>query len=204
MGFLSPTSALTRYRVEGRIPGPVLEAVREGLTAHRIDDIDNGAEQKSFGWTRIDHPFQPQFDDSSFAIGDMFVFALRIDKKSIPPKVVKKHLNLELARRKLESGRDFLSRSEKQMAKEHVLNVLSLRIPAVPNVFDVVWHHDAGELWCFSTQKAANDTLETLFTRSFKLTLIRLFPYTLAELRAGLSSTQRDVLEKLTPTHFAE
>ncbi len=204
MGFLSSTSALIRYRVEGRLPGPVLENVRKGLADNSIDEIDNNSEEKAFGWTRFNDPFRPAFEDSDFSIAEMFVFSMRVDKKSIPPKVVQKHLALEVARRKLESGRDFLSRSEKQMAKEQVLNVLSLRIPAVPNVFDVVWHHDEGKLWFFSTQKAANEALETLFTRSFKLNLIRLFPYTLAELEAGLSDAQRDVLQKLTPTHFGE
>ena len=204
MGFLSSTSALTRYRVEGRLDGPVLELVREGLSTNSIDEIDNEAAEKAVGWTRIDDPFRPVFEDSCFSIAEMFVFALRIDKKSIPPKVVRKQVAMETARRKLETGRDFLSRSEKKMLKEHVMNVLSLRIPAIPNVYDVIWHHGDGELWFFSTQKAANEALETLFTRSFKLTLIRLFPYTLAELGADLSHAERDVLEKLSPTLFSE
>ena len=141
---------------------------------------------------------------ANFLFAEMFVFALRINKKSIPPKVVRKQIAVETARRKLDTGRDFLSRNEKKMIKEHVMNVLSLRIPAIPNIYDVLWHHVDGELWFFSNQKAANEALETLFTHSFKLTLIRLFPYTLAELGADLSHAERDVLDKLSPTLFSE
>jgi hypothetical protein len=51
--------------------------------------------------------------------------------------------------------------------------------------------------------KAANEALETLFTRSFKLRLIRLFPYT-AGLQAGLSGPGKDSLDQLKPTLFME
>ena len=204
MGFLSPTAAVSRYRVEGRIDGPLIERVREGLTRYGIDEIDNAEPEKSVGWTRFEEPFHPDFGDSGFAVGDLFVFSLRIDKKAIPPKVVKKQLAMEIARRKLESGRDFLSRSEKKTIRDHVLNVLSLRIPATPNVYDLLWRYDEGEVWFFSTQKGANEELESLFARSFDLTLVRLFPYTLAELGCDLSHAERDALGGLTPSSFAE
>ncbi len=204
MGFFSSSVAISRFRVEGDPQGPLREVVREGLKKNAIDEIDNQSDDKALGWTRIDRPFEPGFEDESFAIGDFFLFALRIDKKSIPSKVIKKHLATEMARRKQESGRDFLSRSEKQMVKEHVLNVLSLRIPATPNVYDILWRYGENELWLFSTQKAANEELETLFSKSFHLSLIRLFPYTMAEFDSTLSGAQRDVLNKLTPCSFTE
>jgi DNA recombination-dependent growth factor C len=204
MGFFSTSAAISRFRVEGEPRGPLREVVREGLVKNAIDEIDNQAADKTVGWTRLETPFEPNFDDEGFAIADFFLFALRIDKKSIPPKVIKKHLAAEMARRKRDTGRDFLSRSEKQMVKEHVLNVLSLRIPATPNVYDILWRYNENELWLFSTQKAANEELESLFAKSFHLSLIRLFPYTLAEFDTALTDAQRDVLNKLTPCPFAE
>jgi hypothetical protein len=44
--------------------------------------------------------------------------------------------------------------------------------------------------------------LETLFRRSFNLGLIRIFPYTAADLLSGLSDSERDVLIGLSPTQF--
>lgn len=204
MGFFSSTVSVSRYRVEGSIETEVIERVREGLTRHAIDDIDNAAEERAVGWTCIDQPFTPGFEDSRFIIGDFFLFSLRIDKKTIPSKVVKKQLAVETARRLQETGRDFLSRTEKRQLKDHVLNVLSLRIPPTPNVYDVYWHYEDRELWFFSTQKAANEELESLFAQSFDLTLVRLFPYTLAELGCDLSHAERDALATLTPSRFSE
>jgi len=54
-------------------------------------------------------------------------------------------------------------------------------------------------LWFFSNLKAANEELETLFSESFKLSLIRMFPYTAAELDADLTDSERDRLNQISP-----
>ncbi|MEJ2640969.1 MAG: recombination-associated protein RdgC [Desulfosarcinaceae bacterium] len=204
MGLLSRSLSLTRYRVEKKIAAPVIEHVTKGLKKYAITEIDNEADEQAVGWTCFDAPYAPDFDRSNYIIGTYFVFSLRIDKKAIPAKVVKKHYALEMQKRLNESGRDFLSRSEKKMIREHVLNVLNIRIPATPNVYDLLWDYEAGNLLFFNNQKGANEALETLFRQSFGLTLLRLFPYTMGELTAGLSEAQRDVLGTLTPASLAK
>jgi len=203
MGLLSPSVSITQYRVEGQLPSPINDHVTEALKKNTISDIDNDASEQTIGWTAFDDPFQPDFEGSRFVIDTAWVFSLRIDKKSIPAKVLKKHYNMEMAKRLAESGRDYLSKSEKQQIKDHVLTVLSTRIPATPNVYDILWKYEAGRLWFFTNLKAANEALETLFTRSFKLRLVRLFPYT-AGLDAGLSGPEKDALDQLKPTLFVE
>ncbi|MGD9877543.1 recombination-associated protein RdgC [Desulfococcus sp.] len=204
MGILSSTVSITRYRVDGKIEAPVLENITRGLAGNAITEIDDEASEKSVGWTALENPFRPDFSGSSFVIGAYLVFSLRIDKKTIPAKIVKKHYQIALARRMTDTGRDHLTKSEKQEIKEGVVQGLSMRIPATPNVFDVLWNIEGQSLWFYSTQKAANEELETLFAKSFKCNLIRLFPYTVAELTAGLSDVERDALATLTPTRFAE
>ena len=204
MGILSSTVSLTRYRVDGKIEEPVLETIARALAGNAITEIDDEASEKSVGWTSLESPFQPNFSGSSFVIGPYLVFSLRIDKKTIPAKIVKKHYQVETARRLAETGRDHLARSEKQEIKERVVQMLGMRIPATPNVYDVLWNIEEASLWIYSTQKAANEELETLFAKSFKCNLIRLFPYTIAELTAGLSDMERDALATLSPTRFTE
>ena len=202
MSILSGSVSITRYKVLGKIKAPITENIAEGLIKHTIGEIDNQISDKAVGWTSFDKPFQPNFAGSSFVYGSYFIFALRIDKKNITPKVLKKHFTLEAAKRMAENGREYLSKTEKKLVKDHVINSLNLRMPATPNVYDVVWNHEDGLICFFSNLKAANEELETLFAKSFNLSLIRLFPYTAAEMTSGLSDTQRDVLQKLTPTQF--
>ena len=202
MSILSGSVSITRYNVLGKIEAPITENIANGLIANTIAEIDNQISDKAIGWTSFDKPFQPNFEGSSFVYGSYFVFSLRIDKKNITPKVLKKHYMIEAANRMAENGREYLSKTEKKLVKDHVFNRLSLRIPATPNVYDLIWNNEDSFVWFFSNLKAANEELETLFAKSFNLSLIRLFPYTAAELSSELSDTQRDVLQKISPTQF--
>lgn len=204
MGLLSSSVSLTRYRVEGQFPDPVIDSVTGALAKNMFTEIEDPAASKAMGWTSFTDPYRPDFSGSSFIIDTLFVFSLRIDKKSIPSKVFKKHYTMEVARQLAESGRQFLSREEKTAAREHVMTVLQTRMPATPNLYDVVWNYERQQLWFFSNLKSANEDLETLFVRSFRLSLIRLFPYTAAFFNPDLPDTGRDVLAKITPTRFVE
>lgn len=202
MGLLSASASITRYRVEGKLDDPVMETVVDALNRHKIQDIDDEPTEKAVGWTSFESPFRPEFD--RFALGTHFVFSLRIDKKTIPPKMLKKQCEVEMNRVMAESRREYLARSEKSQIRERVMERLYLKIPSTPNVYDIVWNYESADLWFYSNLKAANEELETLFSKTFKMTLIRLFPFTMADLTCGLSETDRDGLAKLAPSRFAE
>jgi recombination associated protein RdgC len=204
MGILSSAVSITRYRVEGKIEGPVIDIVSKGLKKNAIPEIDEEAESKAAGWTSFENPFHPNFDGSSFVCGNLFVFALRIDRKSIPSKLLKKHLTIETSKRLAKTGRRFLSKDEKQALKDKVISDLAIRIPSTPNVYDLIWNYEASSLWFYSNLRSANEEIETLFRRSFNIGLLRLFPYTAADITAGLSDSERDVLIGLSPTHFSD
>jgi hypothetical protein len=169
MGLLSASNSITRYRVEGQLKKPVLETVAAGLKKNVISEIDDRVSEKAVGWTSFEKPYQPDFSGLTYAYGNYLVFALRIDKKSIPSKVVKKHFMIESAQRLTDSGRQYLSRNEKQTIKNLVIDRLNLKIPATPNVYDIIWNYEDSFLWFFSNLKGANEELETLFLRSFDL-----------------------------------
>lgn len=204
MGLLSSSVSITRYRVDGEIEGAISEVVADCLSRNAISEIEDEGAEKIVGWTSFENPFNPNFEGSSFVYGNYFVFSLRIDKKTIPPKLIRKHCAIEMARRLAETEREHLSKNEKKAVKDHVVNMLSHRIPATPSMYDALWSYEESVLWFFSTQKAANEELETLFGRSFKLTLVRLFPYTIANFTAGLTDPEIDILNKLVPTRFTE
>ena len=204
MGILSPTVSMTRYTIEGKLQGPILETVARGLRKYTIAENDDQVSEKTVGWTSLATSFAPDFEGSSFVMGTHLVFSLRIDKKTVPPKTIKKHCAIQEAKTLSKSGRQYLSRHEKNMIREQVTNTLFLRIPATPNIYDVIWNYEEASLWFFSTLKAANEELETLFLQSFKVPLIRLFPYTLADLAMALTDTERDILADLSATTFLE
>ena len=205
MGLFSSSVSIIRYQVTGELKKPVIETVRKGLQENMLNDMDEEITDKLTGWTSLEDPFNPDFTGSKFIIEPYFVFSLRIDKRSISPKIIKKQYSRLVAEQLKNTGRDFLSKSEKRSIKDHVINTLTLRIPPIPNIYDLIWNHEDSVLFFFTTLKAANEELETLFFKSFNLTLKRMIPFTMAEdPRTGLSDAQKDVLLKLTPTNFLE
>jgi recombination associated protein RdgC len=204
MGLLSSRMSITRYQVIGQLDGSVHETVYQGLKQHAIPKIEDDGSEATIGWTSFETPYAPDFEGYSFVFGASMVFALRIDKKSLPPKLIQKHYALYVAKRLADTGRHYLSVNEKKSIKDHVVNTLVHRIPATPNVYDLVWEYETASLWFFSNLKAANEALETLFIKSFNLQLIRLFPYTKADRMAGLSDKERDILRKLEKSRSEE
>jgi hypothetical protein len=202
VGLLSSSTSLTRYRVQGNPQGSLKESVYNGLVKHAIPSVEDSASGKTLGWTAFNNPYQPEFKEYSFIIGGYFAFSLRIDHKRIPANLVNKYFAIESARKLEATGREFLSRDEKKLIKEHVINTLQLRIPATPNIYNILWNYDASILMFFTNLKNPNEELETLFTAAFNLRLIRLFPYMLADWDCGLSNQEKDTLQKLSPTQW--
>ncbi|MCD6586466.1 MAG: recombination-associated protein RdgC [Desulfobacteraceae bacterium] len=202
MGVLSSSVSITQYRVEGTIEDSFLETVVDSLTNNAIREIDNEPEDKSVGWTSLESPFKPDFSGSSYIFGTHLIFSLRIDKKSIPTKIVNKHLKMAIDKRLEQSERESLHRNEKSEIKDEVIRRLYMRMPATPNMYDLIWNYEEKLLWFLCSQKAANEELETLFTKTFKLSLIRMFPYTAAQLTGGLTDLEKDNMEKLSPSTF--
>lgn len=204
MGLLSPSVSIMRYKVVGKIEEPILETIAAGLNRYSFPDPADESVDKAAGWTSFENPFRPDFQGSSFLIGSYFVFSLRVDKKSIPPKLVNKYCSAEVTKRLEETGQDFLSQKAKKDIRDHVMNVLTMRLPAIPSIYDLIWSYEEASLWFFTTQSSSNEELETLFNKSFKLSLVRLFPYTTAHFLGNLSESELDIVSKLTPTNFSE
>lgn len=198
MGILSASTSVTRFRVDGKIEDPIIDSIAAGLNNNTIAEIDGNPSEQAVGWASFQDPYQGNFDGSNFMIGTYIVFSLRVDKKTIPSKMIQKHFALESAKRLKDLGREFLSANEKRSVKDHVINMLNLKIPATPNVYDAVWQYEKGHLWFFSNLKSANEALETLFIKSFGATLVRSIPYTMAAMDHNLSENQLDALAKLS------
>ncbi len=202
MGLISSTHSMSRYHIEGEFDGSIMESVREGLIENAMPKIESEYDEISAGWTPIESPYNADFQKFSFIFGTYFLFSLRIDKKSIPAKLVQKQMALEIEKKKEESGRDFISKNEKSEIKEMILDVLMHRIPSIPSLYDVLWSYEENSLFLFSTQKAANELFDTLFITSFNHTPIRIFPYTLVEKKSKFTSDQKDRVLALSPLKF--
>jgi recombination associated protein RdgC len=201
MGFLSATVSLSRYHIQGKFEAEPMESVRSALIDNAMPIMDSEYQEISAGWTPYESPFQPDFEKYPFIFGTCFLFSLRMDKKSIPAKLLQKHLILEIEKKKESSGRDFLSKNEKSEIKETVTDMLMLKMPAIPDIFDILWRYEDQNLFLFTTRKAVTEFFESFFFKSFSLKPIRLFPYTLMEHTSGFTPDKKDRIMALTPLY---
>ncbi len=202
MGLLSSTHSITRYHIDGKIDTSVNEEIRAALIKYSIPVIENKYDEISAGWTPVESPYNPDFENFSFKFGTYFVFSMRIDKKTIPVKLVQKYMALEIEKKKKKSGRSFISKNEKSEIKDFVIDLLMHKIPAVPNIYEILWDYEKKNIYLYTTQKAANEFFETLFLKSFKLKPVRLFPYTLIETKSSFSNPVKDKIMALTPLKY--
>ena len=203
MGLISSTHSVSRYIVDSDISGSINDQVRNGLIQYAIPEMENEYSDISAGWTPVESPYIPDFEKYSFQFGTFFLFSLRIDKKSLPLRLVQKQMAIEIEKKKKDTGRDFISKNEKSEIKELVIDLLLQKIPAVPSLYDVLWNYDDRQLFFYTTQKAANELFETLFFKSFGVKAVRLFPYTMIETRSGLNDTQKEKALSLTPISYS-
>ena len=201
MGLLSSSVSVARYRVDGKIEENVMETIHAGLKQNAITTIEDEYAEITIGWTPFESNVNPDFEKFTFTFGDFFLFSLRIDKKSVPSKIIQKHISIEVQKKLKEEGRQFLSKNEKTEIRENITDKLMRQMPSTPNIYDVLWNHEAQQVLFFSTQKAANEELETMFTKSFKLRLIRLFPFTIIESSEHFSDQERDMVLNLVPAN---
>jgi len=203
MGLISSTHSVSRYHIDGKIEGSITEKVRNGLIKHSIPKIESDYDELSAGWAPVESPYNPDFNKFSFLFGTYFLFSLRIDKKSIPAKLIQKYMVIEIEKKKKKSERDFISKNEKSEIKEMVTDVLMHKVPAIPNVYDVLWNYEEKNLCLYTTQKAANEFFETIFLKSFNLKPVRLFPYTIVETQSNFSNPQKDRVLTLSPLKYS-
>lgn len=207
MGILSSSVSVARYLVEKKetkeSETSIMEIVRQGLKDNAMSEIEDEYDEISIGWTPFESPYDPDFEKFSFSFGTYFLFSLRIDKKSIPAKIVQKHSAIEIAKKLKESNREFLSKNEKTDIKDLIIEKLMRKIPSSPNIYEVLWDFEESALLFFTTQKAANEELETLFAKSFKQKLIRLFPFTMVETDSTFTDHEKDLVSNLSTMKFA-
>jgi len=151
-------------------------------------DIDQSAEERSFGWVCFDDLLDAEWKTSSPEKGEYLVFSLRLDTRRVSPAMFKKHWLLALKQKVAElpeQGRKYLTRDQKAELREHVRQRLLARSLLIPAVFDVVWSVRDNRVYLATTNAKIRTLFEDMFARTFELALEPLTPVVLAQEHLG-------------------
>lgn len=183
MGILSASVSLTRYRIIEEVPKQLWPNIPDLLLKFAFEDIENTAEERSFGWTCLDNMLDTNWETAAPQKGAYLAFALRLDTRRISPAVMKKHYTLELEKlihNMQEQGKKFVSKEQKKELKEQIrLKLLAKTLP-VPAQFDVCWNVGNNSVYLGSSTDKIRQMFEELFTQTFELHLEAQTPYFLA------------------------
>jgi len=204
VGILSASGSFTRYAIVEEVTGQIVSELPERLVKFAFRDIDDTADERSFGWVCLDDWLDARFRAAPPEKAHYLGFSLRLDTRRISPAVLKKHLILALKAEKealRDQGKNFLTKERKNEIKDQVRLKLMARALPIPAVTDVVWNLRSNRVLLASTNSKLRNLFEDHFTMSFGLNLEPLTPYFLA--RRLVDKAQWTKLDDLEPSPFA-
>ncbi len=181
MGFVSGSASFVRFGVEGELPSNTLEFVADRIASFSFRDIDDSMDEYSIGWVSVVNMFDAGFRYASFMNGDYVTITLRIDERKVSPAILKKFVQKEEERIKIEKQIPQVSRTLKAEIKERVQTELIRKAIPIPSVFDVCWNLSESTVLFFSTNKKIHAVLEDFFKECFGMLLVQQIPYVTAE-----------------------
>ena len=199
MGILSGAVRFRRYQVRGQIPDGFKDEFEEAIRKFGFQDFAEDDERDQVaGWAPVDDWFSADLPLDRWLVANSVCLALRIDTKRLPAQFFRYQCRQLEAEWRQKSGRENLSRAEREEVQAIVRRQLLRRaIPAVQGV-DLCWDMDRGEVWFWSTGETVNESFRSLFEKTFRVKLRPLFPYALA-LRQQ-SDDDAEMLERVVPS----
>jgi hypothetical protein len=177
MGLMKGSLTFSRYRVKGELPAEFRPFFDRQVKKYAFQDLTTSAEDQAFGWTCLENPLDTAFEGARYSAGDFYYFDLRIDKKSIPPALVRLKC-LEEERKSLKSsGKKRLFREQTKEIKERVFLHLLTRAYPVPSFYDVLWSPEGGWLLVGTHADKVFEIFEDLFKISFNMRLASCLPW---------------------------
>ncbi len=200
MSLLKGTASFVRFSVEGTLPENSLDFIAKRVIAFSFKDIDETYDEYSVGWVSVLNMFDTQFAFASYVAGDYITLTLRIDERKVSPAILKKFVQKEEERVRLERQVPRLSRSVKVQIKERIRTELMRKAIPIPATFELCWNLSNSTLLFFSTNKKIHSVLEDFIKESFGVLIRQQIPYVTAEHLVGEDGILR--LESLSPEIF--
>lgn len=176
MGIIKGALTYRRYRVVGDLPDR--DSLINSLNANAfVEPISPLKKEETIGWCSAHNLLDVNFDNlNEWLYNNYAIFALRIDKKTLPAKLFKAHLEKRKQAWCKETGRERCPAKVKEELKE-LLEVEMLRqtLPKV-NTCEVAWCVTENWFLVHSQTDSINDHIRKLFHRTFGLTLEPITP----------------------------
>jgi recombination associated protein RdgC len=176
MGLLKGSFTFARFHVDGQLPQAFLNFVNSQIKANSFRNVPKSTEEKRLGWVSLTDILDTDFENSNYALGDYLIFSLRIDRKLIPPKLMKIKLMEEERRFLVQSGKNRINKQMASGIKDKVKLELLTKLDAIPSFYDVCWSVEKNTIYFSSLADKVTDDFVDLFKKTFSSNLRRFSP----------------------------
>ncbi len=174
MGLLSGAVTARRFRVVGEGAGPrrkddLRDQLQDGAFREPVGRV---GKEEIEGWVLVQNLLDTSFEDfNRWHFDPYVVFALRVDKKSLPPKLLKATLEKRCEAWCREKGTERCPASVKKELQENLEDEwLTRTLPRVA-VTEIVWNVAAGQVLVGALSDGVSERVRKRFHRSFGLEL---------------------------------
>ncbi len=169
MGLLNGPLTFSRFMVVSKPPAGFSAFVHQQIRRHAFQDIAANAQEKIMGWTGIENVLDTEFRQSSYAWGDYLLFALRIDRRSVPPSLLKIRV-LEAEKQYIkETRRKRVDKIAREQIRDSIHQDLLGHVLPTPSVYEICWSVSDGSLLLTNLSEKVMQDFQDLFKTSFDL-----------------------------------
>ena len=173
MGVFKGAMTVRRYRVEGEVPEDFRERFIASLQDHAFREPKNPAPgEEHVGWCLIQNLLDVDFTERDKWLFNHFITAsLRVDKRALPAKLFKAHLEKRIAAWLAENNRQRAPAAVKAELKQALEAEMMLKTLPRVATYEFCWNLIDGWLAFHATGTGPNDLFRKLFRQTFGLIL---------------------------------
>jgi len=178
MGVFNGTMTVRRYLVEGEVPEDFRDRFTESLEQFAFREPRQWEVGEAVhGWCLIHNLLDTDFTRMDKWLYNHYVTAaLRIDKKALPAKYFKAHLEKRIQQWCAENHREKAPAAVKREQKELLEQEFLVRTLPRVATYEFVWNLLDGWVAFHNTGEGPNDLFRTLFRNTFGLVLTPISP----------------------------
>lgn len=194
MPFDRGAISFTRFLVEGPVPDFFADEFLDSLYAMRFqarDDMEEG--EDNIGWTTVDNLFDTEFDVDKVTVNQFVRLAIRVDRKTLAPTVVRAHCRIEEQEARENSPRR-LSTAQRREILDRVRERLLAETPARTSTAEIAWDTSRHEVYVATTSDKLAANVADLMQMTFGVSLQPAMPCLLA-FRMNLEPEHIEALE---------
>ncbi len=174
MGILKGALSGRRYRIVGDVPENFTDDYIHALNTNQLrEPLSPTHKGEVAGWCQVHNLLDVDFQDINLWLYNHYaLFALRVDKKTVPAKLLRAHLQKRMEAWCKQNNRPKVPAAVKEELRETLeLEMLQKTLPRV-QTWEIVWNMT--EQWAVFTNDSElpNERFQKLFLRTFGLRAI--------------------------------